>query len=279
MSIKRIAYLPLSSYPEALADDLILGAIGFAAAFQLGLAVDTFEVTLPRRPSGFGDALLDVSGLIQASEEKSRAECRRLEDLLRANAPAESGLSVHHRKVASGLMLDAAATEARYHDLALIPWSGQSHAPQDMAEAILFGAGRPVLLLPPGAAAAPLSHLAIAWDGSRVAARALGDALPLLQPGGRVSVLTLRGEKPLGADNIAEKLATALKQRGIEASFRDIDRGDQPIAARLQQAARDQGAQLLAMGGFGHSRLRDFVLGGATKGILSHLEMPVLLAH
>lgn len=122
-------------------------------------------------------------------------------------------------------------------------------------------------------------HIAIAWDESRVAARALGYALSLLPEGGRVSVLTVRDEKPLSGPDIAALLATSLGRRGIEARSLLIDRGDRTIAEALQDTALAEGAQVLAMGGFGHSRMRDFVLGGATCGVLADARLPVLLVH
>ena len=135
------------------------------------------------------------------------------------------------------------------------------------------------LMVPGSAKPMALSHLAIAWDGSRVAARALGDALPYLVEGGRVTVLTVQGEKALEQDDPAATLAAALGRRGLKAEARLIPMGKGGIATTLQEAALAEGAQVLAMGGFGHSRLREFILGGATDGVLKDLRLPVLLSH
>jgi nucleotide-binding universal stress UspA family protein len=178
-----------------------------------------------------------------------------------------------------GGAMEAATAEARYFDLALLPLSPEAGSSRDMAEALVFGAGVPVVLVPPGAGSAPVDHVAIAWDGSRVAARALGDALRLLAPGGRVTVLTVRDEKALGGEQLSHRLAAALQSRGHHAAAVELTLGGKPIAAALQDAALAGGARLLAMGGFGHSRLRDFILGGATRGVLSDLRLPVLLSH
>jgi nucleotide-binding universal stress UspA family protein len=148
-----------------------------------------------------------------------------------------------------------------------------------MAQALVFGSGGPVLLAPAVATPAPLTHVAVAWDESRVAARALGDALRLLARGGRVSVLTVVDEKALRGSGIARVLAASLQARGHDAADVEIMLGGRPVAAALQEAALSAGASMLAMGGFGHSRLRDFVLGGATKGVLADLRLPVLLSH
>jgi nucleotide-binding universal stress UspA family protein len=131
----------------------------------------------------------------------------------------------------------------------------------------------------PTASPAPINHIAIAWDGSRVAARALGDALPLLGVGGRVSVLTVQDDKPLSGSDLAGALASSLEQRGFSATPVPISLGERAIAEALQDTSLSKGAQVLAMGGFGHSRVRDFILGGATRGVLTQLRMPILLAH
>jgi nucleotide-binding universal stress UspA family protein len=134
-------------------------------------------------------------------------------------------------------------------------------------------------LVPPSARAVALDHIAIAWDGSRVAARALWDALALLPESGRLTVLTIRDEKPLSAPDLAGSLATSLEKRGYNAKPLNIMLSERTIAEALQDSTVEAGAQLLAMGGFGHSRVRDFILGGATKGILNDLRLPVLLSH
>lgn len=178
-----------------------------------------------------------------------------------------------------GAAPDAAAAEARYFDLAVLPWSGETFEAHDMTQAVVFGSGRPTVLVPPSARPASLDHIAMAWDASRVAARALGDVLPLLAEGGRVSVLTVQDEKPLSGTNLAGALASSLEERGFSATPLEITLGERTIAEALQDTALSEGAQVLAMGGFGYSRIRDFILGGATKGVLTQLRLPILLSH
>lgn len=279
MTTIRCAYMPLATYPEAAPDEAIRTAAAMAAALGCALEVATFEVRLPRVSSGWGDLLIDIPGLARTGEAKSKSECRRLEELIRSVAASNASARCRTHKVDWGKVPDEAAAEARYFDLSLIPWTGDTVASQGMAEALIFETGRPVILVPPAARPAPLSHIAVAWDGSRVAARALGDALPLLAEGGQVSVLTVGDEKPLKGFDLAERLASALGRRGYDARPLNAKLGKMAIGEALQYAARNHGAQLLAMGGFGHSRLRDFVLGGATKGILDELRLPVLISH
>lgn len=275
----RTAYVPLETYPESAPDDAILTAVDFAAALGCTVHVSTFAASIPQISSPLGRLFLDVPGLVHTAEEKSRADCLRLHDLVRKPAGSPARVDVSTRQVLLGAVLDAAAAEARCYDLSVVPWFSGSALAQDMAQAIVFGSGRPTILVPPSTRPAPLDHIAIAWDGSRVAARALWDAIALLPENGRLTVLTIHGEKPLTGPDIAQSLASSLEQRGCKAGPLDITLGKRTPAEALQDASIQAGAQMLAMGGFGHSRLRDFILGGATKGVLNDLRMPVLLSH
>lgn len=275
----RIAYLPVNTYPEPVPDPAILAAVGFAASLGCGLHVSTFAVDVPQTASPIGGFFINVEGMARAAEERSKAECERLEVLIKGAAQSGPDASIVKHTVVLGAALDAATIEARTFDLALLPWSAETISAQDMAQSLVFGAGVPVILVPPSTAAVSLDHIAIAWDGSRVAARALCDALPLLAKGGRVSVVTVQGEKSFSGSNIAQTLAASLKRRGYTANAVNIALDGRTIAKALQDTALSEGAQLLAMGGFGHSRLRDFILGGATKGVFSDLRLAVLLSH
>ncbi len=275
----RIAYMPVNTYPEAVEDPAILASIGFAAALGCGLHVSTFAVDVPKTASPVGGLLINVEAMARAVEERSKVDCVRLQTLIAGAAQPGLTVTVANHKLVLGAAIDAAIAEARTFDLALLPWDGQTVSAQDMAQYMVFDAGVPVVLVPPSAAAGPVDHIAVAWDGSRVAARALCDALPLLSAGGRVSVVTVLGEKSLKGSGLAQTLAVALERRGYPAKAVDIALDGRTIASALQDAALSEGAQMMAMGGFGHSRLRDFILGGATQGVFGALRLPVLLSH
>lgn len=275
----RIAYLPLNTYPEAARDPAVLAAVSFAASLGCGLHVSTFAVDVPQTRSPVGGFLINVEGMARAVEDRSIAECDRLEALVKAASQPELNLSIGRRRAVLGAALDAATDEARIFDLAVLPWSAETLSAQDMAQSLVFGAGVPVILVPPSAKPGSINHIAIAWDGSRVAARALCDALPLLAAGGRITVITVQGEKALSGTDIAQTLAASLARRGYAARAVTIKLDGRTVARALQDTALSEGVQILAMGGFGHSRLRDFILGGATTGVLSDLRLPVLLSH
>jgi nucleotide-binding universal stress UspA family protein len=275
----RIAYIPLNTYPEAASDGAVLASVGFAASLGCGLHVSTFSVDIPPVASPMGGLLINIDGMVQAAEERSKAECERLKALIEGVSKSKPATQIVNHRLVLGAALGTAATEARYFDLALVPWTGETLAEQDMAQSLVFDSGVPVFLVPPSTATGPVNHIAIAWDESRVAARALADALRLLPAGGKVSVLTVQDEKALSGTGLAQTLAASLDLRGYEAKAAYLTLDGRNIATTLQDAAIAEGAQLLAMGGFGHSRLRDFILGGATKGVLADLRLPVLLSH
>ena len=279
MTRTRIAYMPLATYPDTVGDEAITSATRFAASIGCALHVEAFSIDLPRVSSGLGDYLIDIPGVIRAAEERSKAECQRVQELLQKVATSQNESRCTTHRVPLGAVFGAAASKARYYDLTLLPWSAHAGAASDMAEAIVFGSGRPAVLVPPAGQFSSLDRIAVAWDGSRVAARALADAIPLLAEGGEIFVLTIEDEKPLEGTNLADVLASSLERQGHSATPVRISLGKSGISDALQETALSKGCQLLVMGGFGHSRIRDFVLGGATKGVLAALRLPVLLSH
>lgn len=278
MDRTRIAYMPLNSYPDAIPAEPVQAAVGMAGAMGLDLHVATLAVDVPPLNPPLGSLVLNIPDMARQAEERSRAECSRLAGLVR-QAQVGRAPEIEERPVRPGGAPDAAAEQARYFDLSLLPWASEVPDAPEMAQAVIFGSGRPVLVVPAGARVHRIDHLAIAWDGSRVAARALGDALELVPQGCRVTVLTIEGEKPLGDKGMAATLAAALERRGFAARAHGAVLGYRGIAEALQDEALQVGASLLAMGGFGHSRLRDFILGGATEGVFLDLRLPVLLSH
>lgn len=216
----RIAYMPLNTYPEAVPDQAILAAIDFAAKLGCSLHVSVFSVKIPQLYSPMGGLLLDVPSLVHGTEERSKAECRRLEALV--NGAARPGLKIQcrSREIMLGAALDVAAGDARYFDLAVLPWTGETVSAQDLSEAVVFGSGRPTVLVPPTSTVTGIDHVAIAWDASRFAARALYDALPYLAEGGRVSVLTVKDEKPLSGADLARNPCVVAEDTRIRCQVR-----------------------------------------------------------
>jgi nucleotide-binding universal stress UspA family protein len=275
----RLAYMPLITYPDIATEEAVIAATSTAMALDTELQVTTFSVEIPAVASPIGNFLLNIPDLIRTTEEYSQNDCLRLERLVQRHAEGRIGVQCSSRKLPLGSAGSAAASEARYFDLSLLPWVKDSLVLQELAETVVFDAGRPAILVPSSATSNPIKDVAIAWDGSRVAARALADVMPLLTPDSHITILTVQNEKQLEGRGIAETLALSLRRRGFQAQAQNVELEGGNIAETLQDAALNAESHMLAMGGFGHTRLRDFVLGGATKGVLSELRLPVLMSH
>jgi nucleotide-binding universal stress UspA family protein len=251
-----------------------------AARLDMEVHALVANVQIPSVSDAFSKFLLTTPELIRQANSRSREHG---EDILRIVTDqaklAGVKLVVDRMETPLALLGDLAAERARYFDCNLIGWEADSHGFHTLAEDIIFGSGRPAILLPGSVKPAPFDHVAIAWDGSRVAARAVADAAPLLRRASRISVITVIDEKELREENPGARLARGLQERGLLAEPLAAlnDGGD--IAITLQENAIQSGAGLLVMGGYGHTRIRDFVLGGATDGVLRDLRLPISISH
>lgn len=278
--MKTQLFVPLVTHPDANADGLAGQAAAIAAGMDAGIHALAINVSIPNVSTALSKLLLNTPDLIRQAEAESRRRGEHLLDLLRENAhKAAAEFDAQTIAVALPLLAETAAQQARYYDFSLVGLDAGNQTARATAEAVVFGSGRPALLVPETTEPSAFDNIAIAWDGSRVAARALADARPFLERASAVSVITVVDEKPLKNAGDEERLAAALRQRGVNATASTVKAQGRPIAEALQQEALQRGCQLLVMGGYGHSRLRDFVLGGATEGVLNNLVMPVLLSH
>jgi len=150
------------------------------------------------------------------------------------------------------------------------------------AEDLLFKSGRPILIPPKGlknGAALSLDNVAVAWDSSRAATRAVSDALPLLQYAKHVRIFTVLHEEHLPADRLSAELKAHLGRYGIKAVMENINASGRSIGKVLRDYVEANDIGLLVMGGYGHSRVKEFILGGATKSILSQPFQWTFLSH
>ena len=180
---------------------------------------------------------------------------------------------------------DALATSARHADLVILgqhdpddPASG----PRSLPEGVILASGRPALLVPyVGAAATFGQRVMVAWDASREAARAVNDALPLLERAKAVSVVTVNPrEQPFGhGEEPGADIGLHLARHGIKVEVRRVEARDLDTANAMLSHAANESADLLVMGAYGHSRLREVVLGGVTRTILAEMTVPVLMSH
>jgi len=278
--MKKTALLPLVTYPEPLPGEVLAASVEFVSKAGFDLFALSLEADFPDVANALSRLLLDVPEMIRRAEAQSRMGG---EALLKAVATLATQHGVEseagRRRSAQELTGDAAAEEARYFDLTVVPMPKVGEQGRAIAEAIVFGSGRPTILMPEALVVRGLRRAVVAWDGSRVAARAVNDMLSLFGGMDQVTIVSVLNDKPLPEDDPGDKLAAHLIKRGVPARALAVELEDQPIGATLQDFAIQDGAGLLAMGAYGHSRLREFVLGGATRTILEDVRLPVLMSH
>lgn len=156
--------------------------------------------------------------------------------------------------------------------------------PDLIFEALLIGSGRPLLIVPNGFESASIGKSTIiAWNGTKEAARAAFDAAPVMQAAGSDTVSVLWLDPPQGEedaqDALGTELSTTLARHGLKVSAKTAPISSGSAGEELLAQCTNQGADLLVMGGYGHTRIREFVLGGATDHILNHAGLPVLMSH
>lgn len=200
-----------------------------------------------------------------------------------AAAAAHTGVPTEWR-VVEGDVLRQAALHARYADLTLVPQGVDLGSPSanlaPLPEQLVLTVGRPVLVIPRyGSFPKVGRRVLVAWNGSREATRAVHDALPLLERAEQVTVLsidpTVEPENRLpGAD-----IALYLARHGATVQAASMAGLDMMVGELVLSYAADHDIDLLVMGAYGHARLREMVLGGATRSLLQHMTTPVLLSH
>jgi nucleotide-binding universal stress UspA family protein len=210
------------------------------------------------------------------------ANARAAETPFRAWA-RERGLAGAAWIVAQGPLPATVAHAAQWHDVVVAPRADDEPwgTPARLGR-IVVAARRPVIVLPPALAkAAKPALVAIAWNGSSEAARAVHDALPLLRGARRVVVF--EGEPGRRFDGMEEpprlELEPWLHAHGVAAEFARVEGDDPGVGAMVLARASEAGADLLVMGGYGHSRAAELVLGGVTRHVLAHATIPVLFSH
>ncbi len=178
----------------------------------------------------------------------------------------------------------SASVHARYADLVLFGPQDAYGYPlirRQVIESVLFESGRPVLVLPREHKPRPIGRFAIGWNASREATHALREAMLFAAPNAKVEVRVLDGkpsDKGHGSDPGAD-IAHHLARHGFAATVHAVAVDEGSDAEALVRAARGQGAQLLALGAYGHSRLREMILGGVTRDLLNGAPLPLLFAH
>jgi nucleotide-binding universal stress UspA family protein len=256
-----------------------LGA-GIAVAKQFNAHLDVLHVRadpatlVPIVGEGMSGAMVEqvmeaMTKAVEGRSEKARSAFDQ--------AASKAGISMTWRQEMGPEPVVLAAA-GRLADLTVIgrPDSnadGQLAASLDSA---LFDTGRPVLVAPPSAPATVGRRVALAWNGSAQSSRVISAALPYLEKAEVISVLTAPGVDKRAP---GEALVAYLARHNLKAAVENVEPHGKSIGHALLEHAQKLGADLLVMGAYGHSRIREMILGGATRDVLAQTTLPVLMAH
>jgi nucleotide-binding universal stress UspA family protein len=275
--------LHIDSYPEAAPDAAIDQAVDFAAAIGGTLSALAVSVDIPLNSNRVADYLIHLSDMVADEEAKSLAACRASLEHFKARARAAEVLGQALLERADLYLLsDQVARRAMTRDLCIVPLAGPYDGQMEVVEAALFNSGRPVLVFRAGEAnLSPRQPgtVVVAWDASRCAARAMADALPILRLAQDVRILTILDETPSAAAGAGADALRHLKAHGIAAKVDEVAAAGRRIGEVLDTYLAKVRPDLLVMGGYGHTRLREIILGGATEHALYHLKSPVFISH
>jgi nucleotide-binding universal stress UspA family protein len=255
-------------------------AISVAEAFGahvLGIAV-SYEPVIPGTVMG-GIPPEIIESQRSESNKKASTAVSRFEQAVK-----RTGVSGETRTISASISgaADQIGRMGRRFDLVIVgqPERQKSLPDEVVDEGVLFESGRPVIFVPfIQKGGMTLDRIMVCWDGSRAAARAVADAMPFLKKAKQVEIVIV-ADKPGKKDEIpGADLGQHLARHGLKVDVKRITSPDIDVPSTILSYAADSSADLIVMGGYGHSRLREFVLGGATRGLLEAMTVPVLMSH
>jgi nucleotide-binding universal stress UspA family protein len=255
-------------------------AVSIAEAFGAHVAAIAFALEAVIPPTFMGGMPADLIEAQRAESEKfARAAVASFEEAAR-----RAGVSAQSHVITTSLAgaADTFGRIGRRFDLCVVQQAEPDKiAPEELIiEGALFESGRPVIVVPYiQRGGLKLDRVMICWDGSRNAARAIADAMPLLGKAKAVDILIVASEAPKSNEIPGVDMAGHLARHGLKVDVKRIVAKDTDVASTILSHAADTSADFIVMGGYGHSRLREFVLGGATRGMLGAMTVPVLMSH
>lgn len=275
--------LTVATSPEGLLDTVTAAA---QVAQTMDAHLDGLALGVDRTQIGYS-YVGSGAVVIAAAMERAEAEAREAEAALNAALQAQSPTlrsSAESVVTQLGALTDVVAARARYSDLVVLPLPyGKSRGVEDEAvtEAALFEGMAPVLIVPPkGMKSGTPKRIIIAWNQSREALVAARRAMPFLRRAELVQIVVV-DPPPHGPERSdpGGLLCQLLVRHGVKAEVCVLARALPRVSEVLARQARDIDAEMLVMGAYGHSRFREAILGGATRDMLEHAEVPVFLAH
>jgi nucleotide-binding universal stress UspA family protein len=254
-------------------------AIAIATSLEAHLAAVAFsyEPIMPLTVMGGAPA-----NFIDAQRRENDAAAQAAVDRFEEAARRE-GLSVASQMLSTSLSgaADTFGRMTRRFDLSILTQTPADRAaPEELiAENALFQSGRPVIMVPYiHRGGLKLDRIMVCWDGGRAAARAIGDAMPFLQRAKAVDVVMVLGEEGKHDALPGAEMGAHLARHGLNVDVKRVV-ADGGVQETLLSYAADINADFLVMGGYGHSRLREFILGGVTRGMLASMTVPCFMSH
>ena len=255
-------------------------AISVAAAFDAHLAGIAFLYDPIMPVSGAGYIPADVIATQERdSQEATRSALDRFTAACRRAGIAAEPLTLSTSFAGVG---EQFGRIARRFDLSIVGQAEPetSEVEEIVAESALFESGRPLIMVPYiQKAPLKLDRVMVCWDGGRAAARAIADAMPLLRRAGHVDVVIVTDERGKRDQIEGADMGAHLARHGLNVEVTRTALGDIDVADVILSRAADISTDFIVMGGYGHSRLREFVLGGVTRSILRSMTVPVLMSH
>jgi len=264
------------------------GRIDVAAALAERFAAHLaglYPLPIPQRPRELGyfdPAMLDP--FFAEARERARDAADEVRERFE-HITKLRGVTAEWRLIPEGPEADPAA-HARYVDLTILgqldPDRGEAEIIDRRPEQVALASGHPVLVVPYAGRFENVGRrVVVGWSATREAARAVNDAMPLLMAADVVNVLTIDAhEAPRGHGALpGADISLHLARHGVKATIEQTVSGDLSVGDTLLSRAADLGADLLVMGAYGHSRLRELLLGGATRTLLRSMTLPVLMSH
>jgi nucleotide-binding universal stress UspA family protein len=255
-------------------------AMSMARSFGSHVAAVSFCYEMVVPGSVFGSVATSLIQAQRAESEKAAADASsRFEQAARLAGVSSEGRLFHAPLVDAVEMFGRIA---RRYDLSVVAQNEPDTPPgRDMIiEAALFQSGRPVVVVPYiQKEGLKLDRVMVCWDGSRNAARAVADALPILQKAKSVEVVVVLGGHGKSKELPGADIAHHLARHGLKVELSELVADDIDVPNTILSHAADVGTDFIVMGGYGHSRWREFVLGGATRAMLDSMTVPVLMSH
>ena len=253
-------------------------------AVRTGAHLTAAGVVIEYHPSAAGPSMggpgFSAVTALERLTQQNRQAIEQAGQRFIASAPAEVQAEFTFVQGYRGEACRAFARLARYYDLLVIGQGDpdEDHLDERLVAEALFGAGRPLFIVPfIHKGPAKLERAMICWDGGVQAARALAAAMPLLALSRDVEVVAVKGDRHVDREPEL-KIAAHLARHGVRASLIELPGADEIGDALLSYAA-DSGVDYMVMGAYGHWRLTEFVIGGTTRTILRSMTTPVLMAH